>query len=97
VVADNITLPTLVIHALDDPFIRMVPATRAKLLGNPNVRLIETSHGGHCAFLSPTQGEAVPKDFDGYWAEHTLLQFLLATTPAHDTAAEAAFRDQAIV
>lgn len=69
----DITVPTLILHALDDPFIRMTPDTRAKLVANPRVTLVETRHGGHCAFLSLEPGDA------GYWAERTLLDFLLAT------------------
>ena len=66
-------VPTLILHALGDPFIRMTPETRAKLVTNPRVMLVETRHGGHCAFLSLEPGDA------GYWAERTLLDFLLAT------------------
>src|ERR1700742_2291304 len=55
-VASQISVPTLVLHALDDPFIRMLPSTRDALLSNPRVRLIETAHGGHCAFLAPAAG-----------------------------------------
>jgi hypothetical protein len=75
-VASQITVPTLVLHALDDPFIRMLPSTRAALLGNQRVRLIETAHGGHCAFLAPAAG------YDGYWAEKMLLDFLLSASKA---------------
>jgi len=71
--AQNITVPTLILHALDDPFIRMTPETRGKLFANGCVRLVETRHGGHCAFLSPEPGDA------GFWAERTLLDFLLVT------------------
>jgi predicted alpha/beta-fold hydrolase len=71
--AQDITVPTLILHALDDPFIRMTPETRAKLLANSRVRLVETPHGGHCAFLSLDHGD------EGFWAERTLLDFLLAT------------------
>ncbi len=71
--AQDITVPTLILHALDDPFIRMTPETHAKLVTNPRVMLVETRHGGHCAFLSLEPGDA------GYWAERTLLDFLLAT------------------
>jgi predicted alpha/beta-fold hydrolase len=71
--AQDISVPTLILHALDDPFIRMTPGTRAKLVANPRVMLVETRHGGHCAFLSLEPGDA------GYWAERTLLDFLLAT------------------
>jgi uncharacterized protein len=73
-VADRIAVPTLVLHSLDDPFIRMLPETRATLLANPHVHLIETEHGGHCAFLAPALG------YDGYWAERLLFDFLHAQT-----------------
>jgi uncharacterized protein len=69
----DISVPTLILHALDDPFIRMAPETRDKLLANSRIRLVETRHGGHCAFLSPEPGDA------GFWAERTLLDFLLFT------------------
>jgi predicted alpha/beta-fold hydrolase len=71
--AEDIAVPTLILHALDDPFIRMTPETHAKLIANPRVMLVETRHGGHCAFLSLEPGDA------GYWAERTPLDFLLAT------------------
>ena len=38
----DIDVPTLILHALDDPFIRMTPETRAKILANTRVRLVET-------------------------------------------------------
>jgi uncharacterized protein len=75
-VVDRIAIPALVLHALDDPFIRMLPETRARLLANPNVHLIETEHGGHCAFLAPAV------DYDGYWAERLLFDFLHAQAEA---------------
>ena len=68
-VADRIAVPALVLHALDDPFIRLLPETRATLIENPRVRLVETEHGGHCAFLAPATG------YDGYWAERLLADF----------------------
>jgi hypothetical protein len=67
--------PTLIIHSVDDPFIRMLPATRDALFANPHVTFLETQHGGHCAFLASAAG---PGD-DGRWAERTLLQYLLRT------------------
>lgn len=73
-VASQISVPTLILHALDDPFIRMLPSTRAALFANQRVRLIETAHGGHCAFLAPAAG------YDGYWAERMLLDFLLSAS-----------------
>jgi predicted alpha/beta-fold hydrolase len=73
-VVPQITVPTLILHAHDDPFIRMLPSTRDALLANRRVQLVETAHGGHCAFLAPASG------YDGYWAEKLLLDFLLSVT-----------------
>jgi hypothetical protein len=70
---DRIAVPTLVIHSIDDPFIRITPATQAKILGNPHIRYIETEHGGHCAFL------AEPAGYDGRWAEKKIMEFALET------------------
>ncbi len=66
----SLPVPTLIIHSLDDPFLRMLPETRNSLLTNPHIRYLETKHGGHCAFLEPAIND------DGYWAEKTLLNFL---------------------
>ncbi len=74
-VLDRIAVTTLVLHALDDPFVRLSDESRDKINSNPNITMMESKHGGHCAFL------AQPDDafgYDGYWAEHTLLRFLLA-------------------
>jgi predicted alpha/beta-fold hydrolase len=70
--AGRFAVPTLIIHALDDPFIVMLPSTREALLANRNVTFIETRHGGHCAFLSPEQG------IDKHWAEKTLVEWLVS-------------------
>ncbi len=77
-VLNRIAVPTLILHACDDPFVRLTPESRTKILANPNITLIEPEHGGHCAFLA----KAVPtEDDDGYWAETTLLNFLEAVLP----------------
>jgi len=69
-VIDKIMLPTLVVHAADDPFIRLLPETREKMRANPHITLLETAHGGHCAFL------AQPNGYDGRWAERQIIHFL---------------------
>jgi predicted alpha/beta-fold hydrolase len=80
-VVDAIRVPTLILHALDDPFIRLTPETREDLLANPAVDLVETPHGGHCGFLAPgTQAD------DGYWAESTIAAY----TACHAQTAAAA-------
>jgi uncharacterized protein len=69
-VIDRIALPTLIIHSVDDPFIRLSAETRAKILANPSIRYLETQHGGHCAFIAEAQ------DYDGRWAERKLVEFV---------------------
>jgi predicted alpha/beta-fold hydrolase len=73
-VVDKIAVPTLVLHAQDDPFIRLMPQTRTKLLANPHVTLVETTHGGHCAYLCRDPGN------DIHWAEAAVMRYLLAAT-----------------
>lgn len=73
-VLDKITLPTLVLHAQDDPFVRLTLETRAAMASNPHIELLETAHGGHCAFLAVPDKRTAD---DGYWAEHTALRFIL--------------------
>ena len=70
--ADRLSIPTLILHSLNDPFIRLLPATREALIANPNVTYVETQGGGHCAFLESTNNGD-----DGRWAEKTLVAFLL--------------------
>ena len=74
-VLDRITVPTLILHAEDDPFVRITSATRSTIAANPHITFLATEHGGHCAFLAPSDTAA---GNDGYWAEHTALRFVLA-------------------
>jgi hypothetical protein len=79
-VVDKIAVPTLIICAVDDPFVRLLPETRAALLANPNVLLVETQHGGHCAYLSRDRGD------DIHWAEASVVRFLTRYAGADDEA-----------
>ena len=76
-VLEQIAVPTLILHAADDPFVRLSRETRAKIEQNACITFLEPAHGGHCAFLAEPDRAA---GYDGYWAEHTLLRFLLAHT-----------------
>jgi uncharacterized protein len=69
-VIQKIAVPTLIVHSLDDPFIRVLPETKQKLLANPNITYVETARGGHCAFL------ANPNGYDGRWAEKQCVEFI---------------------
>jgi len=81
-VIGHIAIPALVLHALDDPFIRMMPETRAALLENSAIDLVETKHGGHCAFLARNGGDGAGSE--RHWAEATLVRYLMAVV-GHET------------
>jgi len=71
-VVDLIAVPTLILHAANDPFIRILPETRRKILSNPHITFVETEDGGHCSFLAQPDGD------DGRWAERQVVEFLRA-------------------
>jgi predicted alpha/beta-fold hydrolase len=85
-VVGRIAVPTLVLYAANDPFIRITPETRRKMSSNPNITFVEADDGGHCAFigksrLSPRSAAGVGNDSegrydDGYWAEYEIVKFL---------------------
>jgi predicted alpha/beta-fold hydrolase len=70
-VVGHIAVPTLIVHAADDPFIRITEETRRKIAANPNLTFREVACGGHCAFVG--MQSAVD---DGYWAESQIVNFL---------------------
>ena len=72
-VIDRIAVPAVIIHAANDPFIRLRPATRQRILANPNITYIETADGGHCAFLGQPNGTLGD---DGRWAEREVVEFV---------------------
>ena len=72
-VVDRISVPALIIHAANDPFIRVSPETRKKILANPRITYIETADGGHCAFLGQINGGTAD---DGRWAERQVVEFV---------------------
>ena len=72
-VLDRIAVPTFILNAANDPFIRILPETREKILGNPHITFVETEDGGHCSYLAKANGSS-----DGRWAESQVVEFLRA-------------------
>lgn len=70
----HIRLPTLIIHAQDDPFIPFAPLRNPSIAGNPNVLLLAPKSGGHVAFISGTTAG----NEDRFWAENRLIDFCRA-------------------
>ncbi len=66
----RIRIPTLVLHAEDDPFIVITAESRQLLRANAAIDFHPTPHGGHCGFM----GSTVPGD-DTYWAENRVLDY----------------------
>jgi hypothetical protein len=71
-VVDRIAVPALIIHAANDPFIRMRRETLRAVAANPNITYVETNDGGHCAFLGERNGDPAE---DGRWAEREVVEF----------------------
>jgi predicted alpha/beta-fold hydrolase len=69
-VIENIAVPAFILYAKNDPFIRMLPDTRAKIAANPHIQLLETDDGGHCSYVGERNG------YDGYFAERAVVEFL---------------------
>jgi len=67
---DRIRIPTLIIHAQDDPFIPFAPLERSSARANPYILLIATENGGHVAFIA-----ADPDHEDRFWAENRVVEF----------------------
>lgn len=69
-VVDQISVPGLILHAANDPFVRLIPETRKKIADNPNLTFVEEADGGHCSFIADANG------YDGRWAEQQVIEFL---------------------
>ena len=71
----RIRVPTLIIHAADDPFIPVAPLLKPSMKSNPHVLVVTPAHGGHVAFLGITS-----QSEDRFWAENRLLDFAACLT-----------------
>jgi predicted alpha/beta-fold hydrolase len=70
-VVDRIRVPTLIIAAEDDPFVPVSTFRDPAVTENPNITVVITPHGGHCAYIEqPHDG------YDGYWAEREIVRFV---------------------
>jgi predicted alpha/beta-fold hydrolase len=81
-VVDRIAVPTFILCAADDPFIRLTAESRARILANPNIDFVETRNGGHCAFLGRRSTEV-------HWAEAAVVRYLEAATADAPRSADA--------
>jgi predicted alpha/beta-fold hydrolase len=70
-VIDQISIPTLILTAADDPFVPPAPFRDPAVVNNPHITVEVTPHGGHCGFIEEPAGM-----YDGYWAEREIVNFV---------------------
>ncbi len=71
-VIHRVYVPSLIIHAQDDPFIPFDPFSRTELQENDLLQLLAPEQGGHVGFFTERNGSSDP---DRYWAENRALAF----------------------
>src|SRR5678810_341940 len=59
-VIDRIRVPALILTAEDDPFVPAEPFRTPAVSNNPNVTVVITPHGGHCAYVERADGSYDP-------------------------------------
>ena len=64
-VIDQIRIPTLIIHAQDDPFIPFTPLRSSVVESNPYILLLGPEQGGHVAFISSNSSPSHRADDNG--------------------------------
>jgi predicted alpha/beta-fold hydrolase len=74
-VIDRIRVPTLLVHAKDDPFIPFGPYESSVVRDNGWIRVLAPARGGHVGFFTTSEIEGEP---DRYWAENRALAFCAA-------------------
>ena len=74
-VLGSIRVPTLLIHARDDPFIPFKSFETQAVRDNDWIRLLAPRQGGHVGFFSTHD---IPGEPDRYWAENRAVAFCAA-------------------
>jgi predicted alpha/beta-fold hydrolase len=85
----DIRIPTLIIHAQDDPFIPFAPLRDPAVAANPYILLVAPEQGGHVAFVAAktrttsnadsnsetTNQPQSHRSEDRFWAENRVAEF----------------------
>lgn len=66
----HIRVPTLIVHAEDDPFIPFDPLRDPSVAANPFVILLSPQRGGHLGFVSKKS-----RTEDRFWSENRVVEF----------------------
>jgi hypothetical protein len=68
---DKIRIPTLIVHAQDDPFVPFAPFRQITRSANEFVVLLAPKYGGHVGFVSDSK----IKGENRFWAENRIIEF----------------------
>ena len=74
-VIEQIKLPTLIIHAEDDPFIPFAPLRAPVFAANRNILMLAPPYGGHVGFVAARRLNNHSEMEDRFWAENRVLEF----------------------
>jgi predicted alpha/beta-fold hydrolase len=66
---EKIRKPTLIIAAEDDPVVPFAAFKNEAVRRNPNITLVATKRGGHCAFIAEEDGD------ERFWSEARVVEF----------------------
>jgi predicted alpha/beta-fold hydrolase len=69
-VIGQVSVPTLMMTAKDDPFVPYKAFLRTDVEKNPRVKFVATENGGHCGFISRWEGT------ERFWAEERIAEFV---------------------
>ena len=79
-VIEHIRIPTLIIHAEDDPFIPFAPLRDPVFAANKNILMLAPQHGGHVGFIAAKAMNNHSAIEDRFWAENRVLEFCRLAT-----------------
>ena len=71
--AGQISVPTLILTAQDDPIVPFSLFGASAIAGNPRIVLEAPEYGGHCSFISRWSG------WERHWAEARVVEFCCQT------------------
>jgi predicted alpha/beta-fold hydrolase len=69
-VIGQVSVPSLVLTAKDDPFVPYEAFLKTDIEKNARVQFVATERGGHCGFISKWEGA------ERFWAEERVVEFV---------------------